>query len=70
MTREEKVCAAMLLAFSNSCTRSETKQKWTSNDQRSHECLKSALLLFMDANTLETSVDQIRGIGLTRVRHD
>jgi hypothetical protein len=63
-TREEAACAAMLLAYANSCKRSETRQKWTMNDQRTHERLKEALLLFMDADNLETSVMQIRGIGL------
>ena len=63
-TREDIACAAMLMAYTNSCKRSETRQKWTTNDQRSHERLKEALLLFMDEDTLRVSVMQIRGVGL------
>jgi hypothetical protein len=62
--REKTVVGALLLAYANSCKRSETRQKWTTSDQRSHDSLEEALLLFMDSSTLETSVAQIRGLGV------
>lgn len=65
-TREDQAVAAMLFAFVNSCKRSETRQKWTTNDQANHEKLKAGLLLYMDANLLEQSVMQIRGVQAVR----
>jgi hypothetical protein len=58
-TRLDRAIAALLFAYCNSVRRSDTRQKWTSNDQRSHEKLRAALLEYMDEGTLETSVMQI-----------
>lgn len=60
--RADRAVAAMLFAYANSCKRSETRQKWTSNDQRAHEKLRAALLLYMDENTLDTAVMQITSV--------
>jgi hypothetical protein len=63
MTREDTAVSAMLFAYALSCQRSETRQKWTTTDQTSHEKLKAALLLYMDASMLNTSVMQARGVA-------
>ncbi len=60
--REDVAVAAMLYAYVNSCKRSEGRTKWSCNDQKSHEKLRTALLLYMDASTLDMSVMQIRGV--------
>lgn len=63
MNREDSAVSAMLFAYVLSCRRSESRQKWTSTDQTSHEKLKAALLLYMDESTLNTSVLQARGLS-------
>jgi hypothetical protein len=54
--------AAMLFAFCNSCRRSETRGRWTANDQRSHDKLRAALILFMGEEKLDQSVMQILSV--------
>lgn len=68
-TRLDIAVAAMLFAFCNSCRRSETRGRWTTNDQRAHEKLRAALVLFMGEAILDQSVMQIlnaQKLGVTQ----
>ena len=59
ISREDQAISALLFAYCNSCRRSEGRTKWTCNDQRAHEKLRNALLLYMDEDLLDQSVMQI-----------